>query len=173
MNSERTLNYKKTKEFMEEYYTVYNQCAQDAETIDEMDRFWAPEFIAVVYFPVPEYPTFDLASWKSFLVQVHTNVLETLTSLEIAVDTKEMMVTSRVNIKNHDRSTNELLLEDDGIGFYDLKVDENNELKITRLQLFCADPEALMELSMMSLSFNSEYVKSFRGHHTLKQMVKK
>lgn len=141
------INYKRIEMFMEEYYIAYNQYAQDSGTIDLMDEYWAPEFIAIAYFPLPNYPTFDLVSWKNFLVTVHLDFLETLYCDELLIDTKKMTAVSRLSIYFYDRYSGQLVKKVDGIGYYDLKVCKSRNIKITKLRLFFSDPSALMELA--------------------------
>ena len=138
---------RKVVEFMDNYYDTYNKYGQDAESIDMMDEYWAPEFMVVVYFPLPEYPTMDLFTWKHFLVGAHTHAIETIHCEELSVDTENKTAVSRIVIEFHDRSTDALLLKTDGIGFYNFKVDKKNRLKMTRLRLYFADPALMMQLS--------------------------
>lgn len=141
------ISYKKIEMFMEEYYNAYNLYAQDSETIDLMDEYWAPEFIAISYFPLPKYPTFDLIAWKNFLVTIHFDFLETLFCDELSIDTKKMTTVSRLTISFYDRYSGQLVKKVDGIGYYDLKVCKRRNIKITKLRLFFSDPSALMELA--------------------------
>jgi len=140
-------SYHKVETFMEDYYRDYNLYAQDAQTIDLMDKYWAPEFISISFFPLPEYPVFDLTAWKNFLVGVHLNLLETLTVDELSIDTKKLTVVARLAIDFHDRASGALVLHVDGIAFYNLKVGKKNKLKMTVLKLYFADPIALMAIS--------------------------
>ena len=143
----RKVGYHQVDTFMQDYYRDYNLYAQDAGTIDLMDKYWAPEFISISYFPLPQYPVFDLIAWKQFLVGVHLNLLETLTVEEFSLDTKKLTVTARLAIDFHDRASGALVLHVDGIAFYNLKVEKKNKLKMTALKLYFADPEALMAIS--------------------------
>ena len=142
-------NLKKIESFMKDYYVAYNELAQDFETIDQMDNYWAPEFQVTIYFPFPEYPVLDLQTWKMFLAQGHVAVKEKLTSIDTIIDTKNMKVTTKLDIKHTERNNNELVIHLDGVAIYSLKVDSNNDLKITDMQFFCSDPIALMELYNM------------------------
>lgn len=148
-SKELKANQRKIESFMKNYYSAYNNLAQDFETIDQMDTYWAPEFQVVIYFPFPEYPVLDLQSWKMFLVQGHLTVKESLLPTETVIDTKNMKVTSKMDVIHSSRDNNEVVIHLDGVGIYDLKVDGNNKLKITKLQFFCSDPMALMELYNM------------------------
>jgi hypothetical protein len=138
--------YNQVEKFMIDYYYDYNLYAQDAATIDLMDKYWAPEFIHISFLPLPQYPVFDLIAWKYFLVGLHMNFIETLTVAEMTIDTQNLTVVTRVIIDFHDRATGGLVLHLDGIAFYNLKLDENNKLKMTFLKLYTANPEALMAL---------------------------
>ncbi len=144
----KTVNYKKIEQFIADYYNAYNLYAQDAETIDLMDEYWAPEFISMQYLPLPECPLImDLTTWKNFLVAVHMNLLETLTVEELSIDTKRLSVVARLDIDFNDRTTGMLVLNVDCIGFYNLKVNKGNKIQITCIKLYFADPYALMAIS--------------------------
>lgn len=141
------ISHGKIKTFMENYYVAYNQYAQDPATIDLMDEYWSTEFIAIAYFPLPQYPSFDLVSWKNFLVAVHFDHLETIDCDELSIDAKNMTAVSRLSIYFHNRYTEALETKVDGIGFYDLQVYKGHIMKIKRLRLFFSDPSALMQLA--------------------------
>ena len=144
----KTVNYKKVEEFMAAYYNAYNLYTQDAETMDLMDEYWAPEFISMQYLPVPDCPLImDLTTWKFFLVGAHMNLLETLNLEELSIDTKKLSAVARVNIDFNDRTTGALVLKVDCIAFYNLKVNKQNKIQITCLKLYFADPYALMAIS--------------------------
>jgi hypothetical protein len=143
----KRLNYHQVENFMSDYYRHYNLYTQDPWTIDLMDKYWAPEFIAISYLPIPGNLVLDLASWKNFLVGVHMNLRETLTVVELSIDTRRFTVVSRLVIEFHDRTTGALALQIEGTAFYNLKVERRNRLKMTALKLYVSDPEALMAIS--------------------------
>lgn len=142
----KRFKYKKVIEFMEDYYVTFNNYGQSADTIDVMDQYWAPEFVAVFYFPLPENLEMDLINWKSWIVSSHESIKEVLICQELSVDSRKMTVVSRFKAEFYDRVTGEILIRVDAIGFYTLKVDRNNNFLITNLKLFAADPAALMEI---------------------------
>ena len=141
------LNYHQVETFMADYYSDYNQYAQDPWTIDLMDKYWAPEFIAISFLPIPGNLVLDLPAWKNFLVGVHLNLLETLTVEEMSIDTRKFTVVTRLVIEFHDRATGVLVLQIEGIAFYNLKAEKKNQLKMTALKLYFSNPEALMAIS--------------------------
>ena len=143
----KSINYKKVETFMAEYYNAYNLYAQDAATIDMMDEYWAPEFLAIQYLPLPEYPVMDLYVWKNFMVAVHLNMTETLIVDELSIDTEKLTAIARLSIDFNDRVTGDLILNVDAIAFYNLKVEKRNKIKMTCLKLYFADPAAVMALS--------------------------
>lgn len=145
--TKKTVNYKKVEQFMADYYNAYNLYSQDAETIDMMDEYWAPEFISTQFLPLPESVIMDLTAWKNFLVMAHMGLLETLTLEELSVDTKKLSVVARVAIDFTDRVTGDLVLSIDCVGFYNLKVNKQNKIQITCLKLIFSDPAALMALA--------------------------
>lgn len=142
----QTINYKRIVEYFEIYYDDFNVYGQDAETIDLMDAYWAPEFTATAYFPVPVYPKMDLDGWKMFILSTHVNMREILTCEELSIDTKKLTVASRFLMELFDRQTGEKIIQMDSIGIYTLKVGQHHDIKITDLKLFASDPVTLMKL---------------------------
>lgn len=140
-------SYLKINQFMADYYAAYNLYSQDAATIDQMDKYWAPEFISVQFLPVPQYPVMDLFTWKNFLVLLHSTLLETLVVEEMSIDTRALCVTARIKILLNDRATGALIVSVDGIAFYNLKVERGGKILITGLKLYFANPGALMAVS--------------------------
>jgi len=147
----RKVKHDQAAAFMADYYAAYNLYAQDAQTIDLMDDYWAPEFIAVQYLPLPQYPVMDVVAWKNFMVFVHLNITETLVIEEMSIDTVNQVAAVRLGIDFNDRVTGELVLHADAAAFYTLKMDEDKKLKMTTLRLYFADPLAVMALSAPSL----------------------
>jgi len=142
-----TTSFKKIEAFMHEYYNAYNLYAQDMETIDQMDEYWAPEFVSIQYLPIPQYPVMNLAAWKMFLVAAHSGLKETLTVTEMSIDTKNLSVICRIAINFSDRVTGATVLNVDGVGFYNLKLIKGNKIMITELKLYFSDPGALMAIA--------------------------
>ena len=141
------LNYHQVETFMADYYHDYNLYTQDPWTIDLMDKYWAPEFIAISFLPIPGNLVLDRTAWKNFLIGLHLNLLETLTVEELSIDTSKFTVVARLVIEFHDRASGVLVLQIEGIGFYNLKVEKKNHLRMTALKLYFSDPEALMAIS--------------------------
>lgn len=139
--------YVKIKLFMDNYYKAFNRYAQDPETIDLMDEYWAPEFLALQYLPLPQYPVLKLPAWKQLMVFVHSQVRETLTVQELIIDPAALAVAARLRIQFHYRASGALALTVDAVAQYQLKVDRRCKLKQTALHIFFADPVAVMELS--------------------------
>jgi len=140
----KTVNYQKVEQFMAEYYDAYNMYAQDAQTMDLMDEYWAPEFTSIQFLPLPEPLVMDLFTWKNFLVFAHLNMIETLTLKELSIDTKNLSAVTRLSIDFNDRVTGDLMLNVDCVGFYNLKVNKKNKIQITCLKLYFSNPEAMM-----------------------------
>ncbi len=150
--SQEALNCKKVKyqdvaKFMADYYTAYNLYAQDAPTMDQMDLYWAPEFLSIQYLPLPQPMVMDRTTWKNFLIFAHLNVTETLTVEELSIDLETLTATGRLSINFNDRSNGQLVLHVYCSAFYNLKADKKGHLKMTALKLYFADPYAVMALS--------------------------
>lgn len=145
-DEKNTINYKKVEEFVDVYYDDFNLHGQDPETIDMMDKYWAPEFVAVAYFPTPQYPTMDLAAWKHFILSTHVDLLEILTCKHLSVDTKKLTFTSLFKMELFDRHTGAEILTMDTLALYTFKVGKQNDIKITSIKLFVPDPYTLMAI---------------------------
>jgi len=137
--------YKKMEEFILSYYEAYNTNSQNPETMDLMDEYWAPEFVSVQYMPLPENPQMDLTTWKQFLLAVHGQMEEEITHHEMAIDTENLKIVCRLSFAFTNRQTGQLALDVEGLGFYTLK-EEDGKYLITKLQLYVADPAAILAL---------------------------
>jgi hypothetical protein len=146
MSEQKTTSRKKIEEFMKAYYECYNANAHEAATIDKLDAFYSDDFLSIAYFGVAPYPQFDAAHWKGFLVEGSKKVIETLVPVEKTIDDDLLRVTTRVGLKYRSRETNELLLDSDGVAIYELRKKQGNELEMTRLHFFCANPAGLAQL---------------------------
>ncbi|MCP5104311.1 MAG: hypothetical protein GY950_13065 [bacterium] len=132
---------------MADYYDAYNMYAQDAPTVNKMDEYWAPEFLATQFLPLPQPLVMDLPTWKGFMVFVHMNFTETLVVDEMAIDTKNSSVVSRLTIFFNDRITGQMVVSTTCIAFYNLKVGKGHKIQMTGLKLYFTNPALVMQLS--------------------------
>ncbi|MCP5104810.1 MAG: hypothetical protein GY950_15600, partial [bacterium] len=82
--------YKKLKKFMLDYCKDYNRYANDEETIDKMDDYWAADLNVVAYFHREDgtYPVIypSRQAFKDFLVITHRLVKDSLNPIDVIVD---------------------------------------------------------------------------------------
>ncbi len=138
------LTYKKMKEFMLDYCKNYNRYANDAETMPKMDEFWAADFIGTGYFHSKDgdYP-YIISGRKEFqdtLISTHQVVKDSMTARDIIIDEKSNKVVILSRIEKTNLETGEKL-EIDGMGCYQLILDENKKIKIKSLDFFWYAPD--------------------------------
>ena len=128
--------------FMEEYVTVYSQYAQDLETQNLMDKFYAPDLM------------FDdgvVTSRKQWYERclTHPAVQDKLTIEHLIIDERKNEVGAILKTQAIDRESGEVLLELKMNVLYYLKID-NNDIKITRVRVFLeGDPKKAEKLAQL------------------------
>jgi len=114
--------------FMNEYVKAYSEYGQVAETHSAMDKFYAPEL------------SFDdmvtsREQWYETCLS-HTDIQDKLTLEHLFIDEKQNEVGALLTAQAIQRSTGKVLLEIKMNTLYNLKIDENGELKITKARVF-------------------------------------
>ena len=128
--------------FMEEYVTVYSQYAQDLETQNLMDKFYAPDLM------------FDdgvVTSRKQWYERclTHPAVQDKLTIEHLIIDERKNEVGAILKTQAIDRESGEVLLELKMNVLYYLKID-NKDIKITRVRVFLeGDPKKAEKLAQL------------------------
>jgi hypothetical protein len=129
--------------FMQEYFPAYSQYGQIAETQRVMDRFYAPDV------------TFDggMVTGREQWYQAclaHPAVQDKLTLDHLFVDEKQMEAGALLKTQAIDRASGRVLLELRMNVLYNLKIDQNNELKITGARVFLeTNPDKVAKLSQL------------------------
>lgn len=131
------LTYDNMVKFMEEYFPVYSEYGQDADTVHRMNDYFAPDLVFTGYMGFPEgllvYPNRD--AFLQFDVS-HPWAYERLTPEDITVDERRKIVFVIIKFEFVDRGTGEVLVEDRGVTQYHLTADENDTIKIKNLIFF-------------------------------------
>ena len=114
--------------FMNDYVKAYSEEGQVAETHSVMDKFYAPEL------------SFDdmvtnREQWYETCLG-HSHVQDKLTLEHLFIDEKQLEVGALLTARAIERATGNQLLEIKMNTLYNLKVDENGELKIVKAQVF-------------------------------------
>ncbi len=126
--------------FMEEYFPAYSQYAQLSETQHLMDKFYAPElsFDDDVVKSREEWYTRCLA---------HPAIQDKLTVEHLFVDEKQTEVGALLKTQAVDRASGDVLLELRMNVLYNLKIDDNKDIKITKVRVFLeSDPSKTAKL---------------------------
>ena len=114
--------------FMNEYVKAYSEEGQVAENHKVMDKFYAPEL------------SFDdmvtsREQWYETCLS-HSHVQDKLTLEHLFIDEKQNEVGALLTARAVERATGKVLLEIKMNTLYNLKVDENGELKISKARVF-------------------------------------
>ncbi len=131
--------YDEIARFMNDYVAAYSEYGQVAETHDVMDKFYAPEL------------SFDdmvtsREQWYETCLS-HTGVQDRLTLEHLFIDEKQNEVGALLTARAVNRATGEVLLTIRMNTLYNLKTDENGELKIVKARVFLeTNPEKAAKL---------------------------
>jgi hypothetical protein len=123
--------------WMKSYFETYNKYAQLPETVDKMNDYFAPDLVFKAYIAGlgDGSPVTDREVFKRIL-SAHPNSYETFEPLDIAVDERKMVVAALLDVDVIDRTTEKVVVEKHYLVRYQLKVDENNTLKIKQIDFF-------------------------------------
>jgi hypothetical protein len=114
--------------FMNEYVKAYSEFGQVAETHSVMDKFYAPEL------SFDDMVTSREQWYKTCLS--HTDIQDKLTLEHLFVDEKQNEVGALLTAQAIQRSSGKVLLEIKMNTLYNLKLNENGDLKITKARVF-------------------------------------
>jgi len=143
------LTYKKMKEFMLNYCKDYSRYANDAESMYKMDKYWAPDFKVTAYFHRTDgtYPVVYTSrkDFQEFLIRTHTVIKDTMKVRDVIIDDKINKAVILLKIEKRNQKTGEAF-EIDGMGCYQLILDEKKAIKIVTLDFFWDAPEKIKNL---------------------------
>ena len=132
--------YDSIKRFMEEYFPVYSEKAQAAETQPVMDKFYTPDI------------TFDdgvmtgREQWYKACLS-HPAVQDKITLEHLFIDEKQQEVGALVKTQAIERATGKVLLEIKMNVNYSLVIDKNKDIKISKVKVFLeSNPEKAANL---------------------------
>lgn len=130
--------YDEIVEWMKEYFATYNLYAQDAATVHEMDKYFAPDLNFVPYMYVFGGPDRPITGREDFyrLLTGHPNDYEQFEVLDVFVDEKRMVAVAYLLATILDAKTDEVLVRKHYLPQYELALDEKNALKIKTVRFF-------------------------------------
>ncbi len=127
---------------MEAYCQDYDTLAQEAETVDVLDKYCTPDFVSTAFMSMKGQPypfcVEGLEAWKHFLVEGHKTVVEDFIPEDLFVDPIKMTAVARLRIKKFDKQSGEQLLDADALGCYQL-TRKYGQLRMSSLQFFTGD----------------------------------
>jgi hypothetical protein len=126
--------------FMKKYFHAYSEKGQVEETQHFMDKFYAPDLV------------FDdgvMTSREQWYIAclAHPAIQDKLTLEHLFVDEKQKEAGALVKTQAIDRASGKVLLEMKLYTLYNLKIDQNKEMKIARVKVFLeSDPQKAAKL---------------------------
>ncbi len=140
-----TVTYEAIEQFFKTYFEAFNTYGQDPKTIHRMDDYFTPDF-EFKPFVSSITPVKGRKEWYEVLVS-HPSGYEKLTPEDIIIDERRMVTAVMIKAEIIDSTTRELLVTKRYFGRYNLILDENNQLKIPKLEFFWETlPPGTMEI---------------------------
>jgi hypothetical protein len=126
--------YDKIAGFMKEYFPAYSDYGQIADTIRVMDRFYAPDLC------FDDGVVTSREQWYGRCL-AHPSIQDKITLKHLFIDEKQKEVGALCKTQAIDRDTGIVLVELGMNVLYNLKMDKNNDLKISKVKVFLeSDP---------------------------------
>jgi hypothetical protein len=120
--------------YMKDYFKTFNAYGRDAKTIHKLDDYFAPD---LEFFPFVAGVGHVKGREEFYRVLLsHPSGIEKLTPEDIVVDVKKKVAVILIKAEITDARTQELLVKKYYFVLYPLMLDENNTIKIKKLQLF-------------------------------------
>ncbi len=123
------LTYDQIVGFMEEYFPAYSQSGQTEQTQHVMDRFYAPDVA------FDDGLITSREQWYKACLS-HPDIQDKITLEHLFVDEKQQEAGALVRTQAIQRATGKILVEIKMNAFYSLRVDNNNEIKISHIKVF-------------------------------------
>jgi len=128
------LTYGSIASYMKEYFEEFNTFGQNPATIHRMDKYFAPDFEFIPYVAtIPKVVGRD--AWYKVLLS-HPSGYEKLTPEDMVIDDRRKVAVVLIKAEIIDPATREVLVTKRYFAHYPLVLDENNTIKIKRLQFF-------------------------------------
>ena len=140
------LTYDNMVKYMKDYFETFNKYGQDPKTIHRLDDFYAPDVEFTPYVAGIGHSTGRDDFYQILLS--HPSGYEKLTPEEIVIDEKRRIAVVLIKAEISDSKTGEVLVTKRYFVLYPLVLDENNTIKIKKIQLFWAVlPPGALEIS--------------------------
>jgi len=124
--------------WMKAYFAEYNESAQDAKTVHRMDKYFAPDFTFIPYMYVFGGPKGAIKGRDAFLTMLtnHPSDYEKFVVHDIFVDEQRLVSVAFLEATIYETATNRIKVRKNYLPLYELKVDENGDLRIATIRFF-------------------------------------
>lgn len=140
------ITYDNMVKYMKDYFETFNKYGQDPKTIHRLDDFYAPDVEFTPYVAGIGHSTGREDFYQILLS--HPSGYEKLTPEEIVIDEKRRIAVVLIKAEISDSKTGEVLVTKRYFVLYPLVLDENNTIKIKKIQLFWEVlPHGALEIS--------------------------
>jgi len=128
------LTYDNIVKYMKDYFETFNTYGQDPKTIHRMNDYYAPDLEFIPYVAGIGHT----AGRDEFLriLLSHPSGYEKLTPEDIVVDERRKVAVVQIKAEISDSQTGEILVTKRYFVRYPLVLDEDNTIKITKIELF-------------------------------------
>jgi len=132
------LTYDDIVKWMKDYFKVYSTYGQDPKTAHRMNDYFTPDLRFVPYIAAIGGPDGGFNSRDEFLhtAESHPSWHETLTPEDITVDERRKVAVVLFKMQVIDSKTETAVVTKSAIAHYQLVLDENNTIKIRKIQFF-------------------------------------
>jgi hypothetical protein len=142
----KKLSYDEILKYMQDYFRDFEAYGQNPETIHKMDEYFAPDFEFQPYIADVQ-PVKGRDVWYKVLVS-HPSGFEKLTPEDLVIDERRQVVVARIKAEIIDSKTKEVLVTKRYFASYPLEADENDKVKIKKLEFFWEMlPKGAMEIN--------------------------
>lgn len=121
-------------QYYQEYFEVFNSHGQSMDSVHDMDRFYAPDFAFKPYVATIKGCN-SREEWYR-VVTGHPAGHEHLEMEDIIIDLERLVAAILIKAEISDPATGEVKVTKRYFGRYPMKLDENDDLKITALEFF-------------------------------------
>ncbi len=128
------LTYDTIVKYMKDYFETFNTYGQDPKTINRLDEYYAPDIEFIPYVAGVGHSTGRDEFYRILLS--HPSGYEKLTPEEIVVDERRRIAVVLIKAEISDSQTGEVLVTKRYFVLYPLVLDENNKIKMKKIQLF-------------------------------------
>jgi hypothetical protein len=132
--------YNDIAKFMKEYFPAYSEYGQIAESHHVMDKFYAPDLV------FDDGVVTSREQWYEACLR-HPAIQDKITLEHLIVDEKQKEAGALCKTQAIDRASGKILLELKMNVLYSLKIDQHQDIKITRVRVFLeSDPAKASKL---------------------------